>query len=328
MTEQRHTYNEAASGTHVDFASLRVQPPTIVAGAAALTNATTVKIEAAPTAATNNRSLWVVAGAVLFGGTLDVSGRLTLTNTDDVDLVGVSGALIVGSDGTTPHLALDGNEIMAKASATTVADLRLQLEGGNLVIGTSALGVSYSASGSFNPQTSDGVALGTTALHWADLFLASLSVISFDNGDVTLTHSPNVLTMAGGDFALNGNLDFVGAQVITTSAGALSVSPAASPFLVTASTHFDQLGADGPLNPTTKWKSTTTHGLTTATDFDVETDDYLTFTRENQTTGGLRMQVLMQDAATATALAIAAHGCPPAPASLRRIPRTHPTSCG
>jgi len=48
------------------------------------------------------------------------------------------------------------------------------------------------------PGTSDGTALGTTSLMWSDLFLASGSVINFNNGDVTLTHSSNTLTVAGG----------------------------------------------------------------------------------------------------------------------------------
>ena len=52
-----------------------------------------------------------------------------------------------------------------------------------------------------SPVTSDGVALGTTSLMWSDLFLASGSVINFNNGDVTLTHSSNTLTVAGGTLA-------------------------------------------------------------------------------------------------------------------------------
>ena len=48
------------------------------------------------------------------------------------------------------------------------------------------------------PTTNDGVALGTASLKWSDLFLADGSVINFNNGDVTLTHSSNALTIAGG----------------------------------------------------------------------------------------------------------------------------------
>ncbi len=51
------------------------------------------------------------------------------------------------------------------------------------------------------PETSDGLALGTSSLMWSDLFLASGSVVNFDNGDVTLTHSSNTITVAGGTLA-------------------------------------------------------------------------------------------------------------------------------
>lgn len=48
------------------------------------------------------------------------------------------------------------------------------------------------------PLTSDGGALGTTALMWSDLFLASGSVINWNNGDVLLTHSANAIAITGG----------------------------------------------------------------------------------------------------------------------------------
>ena len=57
------------------------------------------------------------------------------------------------------------------------------------------------AENSLSPGSSDGTALGTTSLMWSDLFLASGSVINFNNGDVTLTHSGNTLTVAGGTLA-------------------------------------------------------------------------------------------------------------------------------
>ena len=54
------------------------------------------------------------------------------------------------------------------------------------------------------PLTSDGLALGYANYQWADLFLASGSVINFNNGDVTLTHSGNNLAIAGGNFEFTG----------------------------------------------------------------------------------------------------------------------------
>jgi hypothetical protein len=48
------------------------------------------------------------------------------------------------------------------------------------------------------PKTTDTCALGSTALMFSDLFLASGGVINFNNGDVTLTHAANLLTFGGG----------------------------------------------------------------------------------------------------------------------------------
>ena len=41
------------------------------------------------------------------------------------------------------------------------------------------------------PHVSDGVSLGTGSLMFSDLFLASGSVVNFNNGDMTITHASN-----------------------------------------------------------------------------------------------------------------------------------------
>ena len=76
-----------------------------------------------------------------------------------------------------------------------------------------------------SPVTSDGVALGTTSLMWSDLFVASGGVLNFNNGDVTVTHSSNTLTVAGGILAAPtnstiGNLTLADGS-ITDSSGAI-----------------------------------------------------------------------------------------------------------
>ena len=83
------------------------------------------------------------------------------------------------SDGTE-----DGRLDFAVMTAGTLAD-ELQLDGAAL-----------------SPSTSDGLAIGTSSLMFSDLFLASGSVINFNNGDITLTHSSNTLTFAGGTLAV------------------------------------------------------------------------------------------------------------------------------
>ena len=55
------------------------------------------------------------------------------------------------------------------------------------------------------PHVSDGVSLGTGSLMFSDLFLASGSVVNFNNGDVTITHSSNQLDISGGVIVLDAS---------------------------------------------------------------------------------------------------------------------------
>lgn len=59
-------------------------------------------------------------------------------------------------------------------------------------------------SASLVPGASDGTALGTTALQFSDLFLASGGVINWAASDFTLTHSTGALAFSGGIVVNNG----------------------------------------------------------------------------------------------------------------------------
>lgn len=78
-----NTINEAASGTHGILAGMYLTPPTINAAAAAVLNAATLYIGSAPSATVTggNYALYVGAGATSLGGTLDVTGAVTLAST-------------------------------------------------------------------------------------------------------------------------------------------------------------------------------------------------------------------------------------------------------
>jgi hypothetical protein len=71
----------------------------------------------------------------------------------------------------------------------------------------------FARSGVF-PDVNDGAVLGTTNYGWSDLFLASGAVINWANGDVTLTHAADTLTLAGGGVVFSG--------AVTLSGGAVS----------------------------------------------------------------------------------------------------------
>ena len=78
-------------------------------------------------------------------------------------------------------------------------------------------------SGNVLPASNDGGAIGSATLSFSDLFLASGGVINWNNGDVTLTHSLNTLTVGGGTLALGSNAITSSG---TLSAGATTLSGA------------------------------------------------------------------------------------------------------
>nr|BDD47668.1 hypothetical protein 17 [bacterium] len=71
------------------------------------------------------------------------------------------------------------------------------------------------------PASSDGAGLGTSSLMFSDLFLASGSVVNFDNGDVTITHSANQLDFAGAtnEYNFDNNIEATG-TIFSTNANA------------------------------------------------------------------------------------------------------------
>lgn len=74
------------------------------------------------------------------------------------------------------------------------------------------------------PGADDGAALGDGTHSFSDLFLASGSVINFANGDVTITHSSNAITVAGGTLVLpNTGLQIGSSVPFSDSAGTLTL---------------------------------------------------------------------------------------------------------
>ena len=106
-------------------------------------------------------------------------------------------------------------------TATTATGNRLYLPAANtLGLAINGAGEVQLTGTALSPITSDGNALGTSSLMWADLFLASGAVINFNNGDVTATHSANLLAWAG---ASSGYTFDSGIGIGTTSVAATAL---------------------------------------------------------------------------------------------------------
>ena len=99
--------------------------------------------------------------------------------------------------------------------------------GGNMTFGDSAsdsVSITADLTSHLIPNADATYDLGSTAQGWNDLHLGSGGVINLDGGDVTLTHSANTITVAGGTFAaaaitgttIDATTDFtIGSTVIT-----------------------------------------------------------------------------------------------------------------
>ena len=137
------------------------------------------------------------------GGELKVDGNV-VPNSDSADSLGASGTAWANlyvdaidlngqgsiSMGGTGRLDLDADDDTSiRASADDV--ITLEVGGADRV---------HFGAAAIYPETPDEISLGTASKNFSDLFLDSGAVVNFDDGDVTMTHSSNNLSVAGGHF--------------------------------------------------------------------------------------------------------------------------------
>lgn len=153
----------------------------------------------------------------------DIADALTASLARDSQ-GGMTAVLQLHADGFV--YLVDPNTGMHRTAADTQA---IEAGGTDVVIVTSS---GITVTGFFRPTASDGGALGSGTLMWSDLFLALGGVISFNNGDVTITHSTDLLAFAGAasgytfDTAVTistGGLN-VAAGAVTVPAGSIAVA--------------------------------------------------------------------------------------------------------
>jgi hypothetical protein len=129
------------------------------------------------------------AGNVLASPTVEVrdegTASLVPLFSDRAGASGISNPFTGGSDGLVAFHVAGGVYKVTVTLGATVRTFRY------VAIGTAA---EHDFVITSNPPSDDGAALGSTSLKWSDLFLASGAVIDFNSGDVTITHSSNLLT--------------------------------------------------------------------------------------------------------------------------------------
>lgn len=102
------------------------------------------------------------------------------------------------------------------------------------------------------PQSNDGAALGSTANSWSDGFFASGAVLNFNNGDVLITHSANLLAFSGAssgytfDAAVSsGTYSASGATAGWTTGTAAVATQSSSKTSTAAQTHYQFVNPNG-----------------------------------------------------------------------------------
>lgn len=144
-------------------------------------------------------------------GVSDADATVTLPLTID----DATGRLLVDMSGGGT------GDVVGPASSTDNAIARFNGTDGKAIQNS---GVIIDDSNNVLLVTSDGGALGSTTKMWSDLFLASGAVINFNNGDVTLTHSADSLTLAGGVLVLpNAGLQVGSSVPFSDSSGTLTL---------------------------------------------------------------------------------------------------------
>jgi hypothetical protein len=197
---------------------------TVVGGTLGVTGATTVAALTTSgdlTVGSSKVTMAAATGNTAIGGTLSVTGTTTaaaVTTSGDVT-VGSSKVTMAAATGNTAiggTLAITGATTAAAVTAsgtvtgaTFVPSSASVPSNGMYLPSANTLGWAVNSaaelqltSTALSPAASGGSTLGTTSLPWAGLNIGSGGTIDFANGDLTVTHSTNALTLTGGSWSV------------------------------------------------------------------------------------------------------------------------------
>jgi hypothetical protein len=141
-----------------------------------------------------------IDGTVIGGASAAAGSFTTISASSNISLSSNDPVISITDTDTSALCRISGNN--ATGSLYLFADIGVAVANSGIYFNVDNADRMRVISTDLAPTSNDGLALGTTALGWADLFLASGGVVNFNNGDVTLTHSANTLTLAGGDLAV------------------------------------------------------------------------------------------------------------------------------
>jgi len=199
-----------ASGAVINFANSNV---TLTHATGSLTLAATT-LALGATNLTMTGSIADTTNRVFKGWFTD----LQCTNAIAGSVTGNAGTVTVANEATdTTCFPLFAISATGSLEPKTVSSLTFNSNTG-LLTSTSLTGDTLTANTGVVPDANDGAYLGTTALGFSDLFLASGGVINWANGNTTITHATGSLTVAATTFALGStNLTMTGSIADTTN---------------------------------------------------------------------------------------------------------------
>ena len=147
-----------------------------------------------------------INGNLFVDGWVDADEGFRLPNGDIASLISTTiypnkeNYLVKFKDNTTPNL--EKSAILDGTSSLTITKSTINLAGAVNANSITSLG-NIVANTYILPDVNDGATLGDSTKGFSDLYLASGGVINFGSGNVTITHSPDILTISDSTYVPN-----------------------------------------------------------------------------------------------------------------------------
>lgn len=162
----------------------------------------------------------------------EIQGQLIAGDSVPIDLIGITGAVITGGDGTSAHIAIDSTSIQTKTNPTTVGDMKVNPNGGLVEVGDPLVGLnttrvrvtnniqtSYSSSALEAKSISGDVHIG---LHASGATAATIQHVRGSNG-IVIRDSGNVLADVSGKVVIaSAGFSQPGGEILTGIRGQIS----------------------------------------------------------------------------------------------------------